>query len=355
MTVPAAAPALGDFGQAIERIDFVRRSPFALGGARHHKEWQHFVVLSAELDLLVNFSYCDDARPRALQGAEFPRLVLLLRERGWDGDVEQFAMAEATSRGGRIDLTFGGNRLRFHDGRFLIAVALRERPITVELALAPVTQPAYVPSIPMLDGPPLNWVVVPRLQVRGVVTVAGRRYQLDGAPAYHDHNWGHFLWGHDVSWEWGFVLPESETVPWCLTFVRLTDRARTRALAQQLLLWRGAHLLALFRECDLEAEAELVHLRPAQVFKVPRVMALVAPECSTDVPRSYEVRARARGDWLTCRCTGSDMAQVVIPSETRLGVTIFNEVSARASVQGCIDGERVEFCGRSILEFIRDY
>jgi len=355
---PAFVPSAtaGAIAGAIACTDFTRRSPFALGGPRDHKEWHHFVILSGEIDLLVNFSCCDDARRDAPQGAEFPRLVLLVRHHTWDGDVEQFSSEQARVRGGQIDFAFAHNRLRFHDGAFEISAALEHRPVAVEMRLTPVAMPAYAPAIPMIDGPPLNWVVAPRLRVSGSVTLRGRRFDLDGAPAYHDHNWGRFLWGHDVSWEWGFVLPECDDVPWCMTFVRLTNRARTRALAQQLLLWRNEHLVALFREPDLEPRTDLGHLRPSGVLKVPRVMALLAPETRVDVPRWFEMHARrTNGDWLECRCEARDVAQVVIPSETRLGVTIFNEVLARTTVRGSLAGEPLDFRGRSVLEFIRDY
>ncbi len=249
--VPDAAFANYDaIGDAVARLDYVRRSPIA-GGAQRHKEWQHFVLLDEDLDLLVNFSCCDDPRPHARPGREFPRLVLLARDRDWDGDVETFPTDRTRVRGGRIDMALGENRLRFEDGRFRIDVALEDRPVTVHLDLQPATMPAFVPSIPMIEGPPLNWVVVPRLRASGEVTIGTHHHVLRNAPTYHDHNWGEFLWGHDVSWEWGFVLPEDDAVPWCLTFVRLTNRSRTRALAQQMLVWRRDSLHALFRESDL--------------------------------------------------------------------------------------------------------
>lgn len=339
--------------ESIAACDYVRRSRASIGGRAGHKEWQHFAILAPEVDLLVNFSCCDDNRPGAAPGAELPRLVLLARTHEWVGDVETYAQDEVQIVGGRIDLRFRNNHLRFDGGVFDIAATLQEHAISVHLRLRPVTAPAFVPSIPMLDGPPLHWVVVPRLETRGTLSVDGRRYVLDGAPAYHDHNWGYFLWGHDVAWEWGFVLPDDAAVPWCTAFVRLTDRARTMALAHKLLLWRGTELVRVFREEVMELQSSPSYLRPQHIFKFPRAMALVAPELATDVPASVRTRAAAGGEWIECHCEAQDLAQVLIPSETELGVTIFNEVSARTRVEGCIDGERIAFSGRSILEFIR--
>ena len=109
----------------------------------------------------------------------------------------------------------------------------------------------------------------------------------------------------------------------------------------------------MFREAEIGLNTELGYLRLPRVFKIPRPMALLAPEQCTDVPSGIETRAAADGDWLACRCRAEDMAQVLIPSEPELGVTIFNEVSARATVWGEVGGESIAFEGRSILEFIR--
>ena len=352
--IPRGPDAIAGIAASVAASDFVRASPAWLGGQAAHKEWEHFAILADDVDLLVNFSLCDDVRPGTPLGAETPRVVVLLRERDgtWDGEVENFTCTDAIVRRGEIDLRFGENRLHFGD-TFQVTVALRERPIRLALTLRPVTHPAFVPSIPMLDGPPLNWVVVPRLEVRGTLVVDGRNYALDGAPAYHDHNWGHFLWGHDVAWEWGFVLPDDGAVPWCVTFVRLTDRRRTTALAHKVLVWKGAELIRIFRESDVRGEASLDHLKTSAVFKIPRPLALAAPGTLTDVPAGFDTWAEANGDRLECRCVPHDVAQVLIPSETELGVTIFNEVCARTTVRGRIGGEPVEFTGRSVMEFIR--
>ncbi|HZR80793.1 MAG TPA: hypothetical protein VFD92_06830 [Candidatus Binatia bacterium] len=354
----------GHLAAAIAMTDFLRRSPSSIGGQAGHKEWQHFAILARDVDLLVNFSLCDDVRPGAEPGAETPRIVVLVRERGaasgrggvaacgWDGDVESFRRRDAIVRGGALDLDLAHNRLRFDDA-FHVDVALGDRPIRIALRLRPLTMPAFVPGIPMLDGPPLSWVVVPRLEVTGTLAIGDRDYALDGAPAYHDHNWGHFLWGHDVAWEWGFVLPDDAAVPWCVTFVRLTNRARTLALAHKVLVWRGADLVRVFREGEVRAETALGYLRRPSLFKIPRALALTAPGSLADVPAWMETRAVADADRLECRSEPFDVAQVLIPSETELGVTIFNEVAARTHVRGRIAGEAVEFSGRSIMEFIR--
>jgi hypothetical protein len=111
----------------------------------------------------------------------------------------------------------------------------------------------------------------------------------------------------------------------------------------------------MFREHEVSVCTDNAHLRPSRVFKVPRAMALVVPDDATDVPSAIEFRARRGADRFECVCRAEEVAQVLIPAETRLGTTVFNEVIARSTVEAVIGGEQVRFSGPSILEFIREY
>jgi hypothetical protein len=120
-----------------------------------------------------------------------------------------------------------------------------------------------------------------------------------------------------------------------------------------MLLWRGERMARVFRGRELGVETPLAYARRPRPFKVPRPMALVAPELAIDVPAGLVTEAASSPDRLRCACTVDDVAQVLIPSETGLGVTIFNEATARAHVRGVVDGTRVDFTGRAVMEFIR--
>ena len=225
-----------------------------------------------------------------------------------------YAPEEVIVRGGRIDAAFGSNEVVFRDGEYHLSVSLRDRPIAMNLRLRPVTMPSLANNIQLDPGPPINWMVVPRLLASGTVTVAGRRHELRNAPAYHDHNWGHFAWGRDFAWEWGFGLPQHEEAPWSMVFVRLSDRAHTRALMQALFLWKGIRQHRVFRARDIEIRHE-GHLRPARIFKIPRPMALLSPDLLPDVPRHLHVHAEADGDHLECVFDARDGAQVILPND----------------------------------------
>lgn len=345
-----------DLREAILRADYLRRSPALAGGPGGHKEWLHFCVYGDEVDVLVNFSLVDDVREGAAPGTEYARVVVLVRDPalgGWDGDVELFPAEEVFAQGGGVRMHFGRNRVYFDEaeGVYRVSVTLRRRPIRVALTLEPITLPSLANNIQLDPGPPINWLVLPRMRARGEVEIGARTHRFEGAPAYHDHNWGRFAWGRDFAWEWGFGLPTDPENPWTMVFVRLSNRAHTRVFMQAIFLWRGAGQHRVIRAGDLRVTRE-GFLRPERVFKVPRAMALVSPGTATDVPAGLSIVGEADGDSVACEFAATDLAQVIIPNDHDPGVTIIHEVSGSVRVRGTVRGERVEMDGRAIFEFL---
>lgn len=338
--------------KAIADADWLRRSPFPHGGPGGHKEWWHFCVYAPGLDVLVNFSLVDDVREGAPAGQEFARVVVLVRDREWDGDVELFETERVEVVGGGLFMRFGDNRVSFDGERYVIEVKLRHRPIDISLRLEPRCVPSLANNIRLDPGPPINWMVLPRMEATGVVRVGQRVTAVHRARAYHDHNWGHFAWGRDFAWEWGYGLPEAdEGNPWSMVFVRLSDRAHTRTYMQALFLWRELLQHRVLRAADVTVE-RIGFLRAPRVFKLPRAMALVAPGTVTDVPKALEITARGDGDEVRCRFEAEDVAAVVIPNDHDPGVTVIHEVSGEVTVEGRVRGERVAMQGRAIFEFL---
>lgn len=355
----AAQQRPAELTRAIELGDYLRRSPFAFGGEGSHKEWLHFVVHTAELDLLVNFSLVDDVRPEAAPGAEFPRTVVLVRDAtrgdgGWDGDIELFDLDECRVAGGGIDVRFGANHARFANGQYEIGVRMRRRPITIDVRLRPLTFPALSNNISLeLVDRPINWMVLPRLAATGTVQVGDRWHRFVEAPAYHDHNWGHFAWGRDFAWEWGFSLPPKPEEPWTVVFVRLADRGHRCAFMQGLFLWRRDAHWRIFRAHEMTVAPHGL-LRAPRPFKLPPIMNVVSAGTDTDVPARLEARAEADGDWAEMEFVAEDVAQVCIPNDTDdHAVTVINEVSGALQLRGEVRGEPLAMAGRAMFEFVR--
>ena len=337
-------------GRLLGQSAHFRRPPVLDARAALHKEWLHFCVLGPGVEAIINFSVMGDTGPGAIPGAEIARVVLLVRAAGtWDGEVATIPMRDVRLQAGRVDAVFGNSTVRFEDGGFVIDAAIAEKGLRAELRLVPLTMPLFRPNTPLVDGP-MHWLVAPRLAASGTITAGGTDYVVRDAPAYHDHNWGKWLWGHDFAWQWGFGLPEKIDSPWSFVLVRIIDRGRNRDLGEDLFVWRGDRQHRIFREQEIRI-SPTGYLRREQVARFPRAVGLIAPE-STDVPREVEIVAEAGGDSLVCHFQSEDVAQLLIPNETDLGLTIINEVSGRVSLAGNIRGETVRMNGRGFFEFL---
>jgi hypothetical protein len=337
--------------RALEANGYLRRSRFRWDGQAGHKEWLHFAVHTAGLDLLANFSLVDDLRTRARPGAELARIVCLAREREWTGDIDHYARRDVSLRGGHLELRFADNHATFRHGVFELGVRMKRIPVSMELVLEPYALPAQANNLQVDNCPPIQWLVVPRLLATGWIDVGGRRYDLRRAPAYHDHNWGNFRWGKNFAWEWGYGAPDDPCDPWTMVFVRLTDRAHLCDLMQAIFLWKNERQHRLFRGDEVVVWHEGL-LRARRVFKLPRVMGLVCPGDVTDVPKRLVARAKRGNDEIELVFETDDPAQVIIPNDDDIGVTIIHEVSGQLRVEGRVDGETVSITGPSIFEFL---
>ena len=316
-----------------------------------YKEWYHFCILGPEAEAIVNFNLSGDTHPSATPGRQLARVILLTHDDGWEGDVDTIPFRDARLHTGLLGLTFGHNSVRYENGTFHLSAALQNRPVTLVAQLKPTTLPLLMRSNTRIGEGKINWLVVPRLEATGTLTVGDRVHRFEGAPAYHDHNWGRWLWGHDLAWQWGFALPEAESVPWSIVFDRTTNRARTRVLELTLALWRGGKLARVFTQDEVRVRRS-GYLQPEALPKFPRVMALIAPEATGDIPHRLELTGTARGDNLHVVFAAEDLAQIVVPNETDLGVTVINEVTGRITASGKVRGERVALEGRGIFEFL---
>jgi hypothetical protein len=196
----------------------------------------------------------------------------------------------------------------------------------------------------------MRWLVVPRLVAEGEVVSGGRTFVLNKAPAYHDRNWGDFRWGENYSWEWATILPYSQSVPWSLVYMRISDVTRNRNYSQGLMVWRGADSRRVFHGEDMRLR-QAGWLQKERVLRLPRIVNLIVGGQATPVPRRLEIEARAWFDHIDVSLAFEDMAQVGVPNDGPDGLTLLSEVMGEAEVNGRIGGEDVRFRGRVLMEF----
>jgi hypothetical protein len=306
------------------------------------REWHHFCVLGADVDVLINFNILGGHGGRPAAG----QVAVLVGRGAWHGGVERIALPELRVRAGQVSASFGDNHLTY-DGEYHVRVAAGG--VTCDLHFRPVAEPFLANNIDPASATSLSWLVVPRLLVTGSLAVDGQLHTFCDAAGYHDHNWGR--WGVECVWDWGFGLPDDVQSAHSAVFVRLCDRARSEVRLQGLFMWEGARLRRVIRDGDLRFESAGALSTPT-LYKVPPVLRLLAPGTSTGVPGRLDV-AYADGDERgVLRFVSQGAAQLLAPEERPGGVLAINEVSASFEIDGDLGGRAVHACGRGLFEHV---
>ena len=332
----------------------IARGVAAAGFVRRHrplsrraKEWLHFCVAGDTVSAFVNFSLsCEPRSP------EVARLTCAVHDGAWDGEVVTFGERAVRVSPGRLDLAFGDSSVGLRaDGQIELRVEIPRRLIRIQLTLRPGCLPLVVNNVHAGGDSLLHWFLLPRVFASGEIRCGERIHRIESAPAYHDHNWGNFGWGSDFAWVWGYAHPSSPAVPWSFTFDRFMNRARTADRALALLLWKGARQHRTFRDRELAVDC-VGMLRKKPSLQLPRPMALLRPERASDVPERLRVRAESLGDTVELEISCRSFCQILIPNDVDLGVTVLNEVTCVAELEGKVGGERVSLSGHGMLELL---
>jgi len=336
-------------GAAIERGDYVRRPRHRLADRGGYKEWLHFCMCSESLDAIINFNFGDPYSDHASAG----QLTCAVRSGGWHGDIDEFDADEVAATPGRHRVRLGESYVRFEGDHYRVRAKLRRRALALDLALYPLAMPSQVNNIRLGGEPSLNWFLVPRLLAFGWLELEGQTIEINATPAYHDHNWGHFGWGGDFSWVWGYGHGSALSSPWSFAFDRLSNRARTADLERGLLIWKGRERHRLFRGRDLKL-VEHGSLRPAASICLPRGLALTRPALPGDVPARLCGRAERGQDVIEFEFEAQNLCELLVPNDEGLGLTAINEASGRVHLEGTLSSEAVMLDGYAMFEFLGD-
>jgi hypothetical protein len=315
------------------------------------KEWYHICIQAPGLDLLVNLNVSSDTRPSAPAGSRVARVVLMAHDGEWSGDIEPVDSRLVRVTPGEVAMCLGQNEIAFRDGKFELVAALQVYPLAVNVRLEPQCTPLGITHEVSVGHGAIGWFAIPRLSVTGHVVKGDRVYPLVDATAYHDHNWGHWLWGQDFSWEWGFGHLADGEESWTIMFDRTLNRARTRLLESTFALWRGEMLVKMFSRNEISVRP-IGYQNPKKLFRIPRALAIAVPELGRDVPSQFEVTARSGPDHVSLVLTPRSEAQILIPNETDLETTIITEVLGTVQIAGEIRGRLFTAAGRGVFEFL---
>lgn len=307
------------------------------------KEWHHVVIHHPEMSLLVNISETVDAH-----GATTCRaLSMASLDNSWHHEVLTAAPGTVSIDSLTLDVRLG-DQARFWWDRDRYRLHVNGSRVMVDVTLRPRSAPHLLPGAVLSAHERISWVIVPRLHATGEVCVEGRRFSLDDAPAYHDHNWGHFEWGGNFSWEWIAITAED----WSLTGSRLLDRTRSIVSAHHLLI-EDDHGAVSFGNSEVRvSSAGRLGAVPAAV--VPGALRLLAPTSIDDIPRDMTWHARRGISSVTATLHPRSVARIVMPSDVRVDdVVVLAEAFADGNVDATIDGRPRQATGYGLVELVR--
>lgn len=334
--------------RSLSASGFLRRSAWRDGGPAGHREWLHFTIRDGALQLVVNVSIVDDLRPAAQPHRERVRVLVLAHDgERWHGDLDEIADADCDVRGGQLHVQAGATTISLHGGNIRVHGRLRRKPIAFQLELAPCTFPSLATNVTLAGSAPINWLVVPHLTASGRLTLGERIVTLHDAPAYHDHNWGHFS-HRDFAWQWGHA---SAVGAYNVVLARLLDAAHANVFMQSLLVWRGARQARVFRGEDIRVIPE-GFLRPARPFTVPAIGTLLVGARASEVPQRLHIHAAADGDEVHAVFDARHVARVTVPHDHDLGTTIIHEVIGHLRLSGRLHDEPIEADAPAMFELL---
>lgn len=321
----------------------------------HYKEWQHFCLLDEQngLHAIFNLNLVGSLNRKVRVGAGRVVSAVWQHHHGWQGDVEPVSPQDIKLENRQIDLRLGSTSLRFDGTRYVLNLSASHGAIRGDLNFTPVTAPLMSRNNTPLGSGYLNWLVVPALQVDGQLQIRDRCYEIRDGKGYHDHNWGRWDWGDDLAWEWGFAVPSGATAERLLTFVfhRATDRKRLVVKELTLAVWERDALARVFTRRDIAVRSE-GFLERRRLLKLPRIMSLIEPQRTHEIPAVLGITARTGADYLGAWFRSDQAIQIVVPNDTNLENTIINEVFGGFTARGQIRGAPTEFSGAGFFEFL---
>ncbi len=311
-------------------------------------EWHYFNVLTPDAKrwAFISFIVGGDVTGDQWGG----QVLVTLHERGRPPRRFSRSLPKERVRFSTRDanLEIGDNVVQvLPDGRYAVRADVREEGVGTPLALDLVISPAArvdFPGATMVSGDFTSGYVVPALRAdaSGSWCVASRCERVDGAQAYHDHNWGGW---RGVTWEWGSARAGEFTV----LYGRVTpDDSSSGNTPLFVYLTDAQGFLALFRPRVIRYDDARTVPTPFGVLQVPATAVL------------FDVRG---ADTLRMTLTIDD----AVATDTRIGLVErgksaearglrhpwFVQMAGEARIEGRVRGQPLRGRGRGFFETYR--
>jgi hypothetical protein len=298
-----------------------------------YKEWHHFVFLDSDNKLfgLLNFSLIGG--PYSRGGAIASITALFSRnDRRWSGNIEShtsdFFRFSPLNPGVQIDRSV----LLYDGGEYRLSGQLRSQSIFFDLHFEVVSPPMLATFSPFATGYS-RWLVVPRLIVRGVVSLDGSRINLTSAVGYHDHNWGRFRWGDPFGWDGGLFLEprDGPNDPLSILVIRYLHRGRHDLVDSVMYLASDTIPFTTILGTDVRVDVE--RTSGSAVRKFPGTANIMFPELHRPVSSRMVAVGRTPERAVSIDFRPQDVCQLVCVDTTGSGITVLDEMFGEAVLE----------------------
>ncbi|MFF7315105.1 hypothetical protein [Streptomyces sp. NPDC008137] len=338
------------------------RGPFpqgAGGGLRRgplERQWLHYAFLSrcGSTAVIANLSVLGADRPN---GEPHRRAIVLVHEKdgGWEASQFNARQQQVPWSSFRLPQPRNGP-----DGEGPFTVAAVAGSPTVDVRLRTTGRACTSQCAPFGDGEFLRWQSEPGVAGSGVVTVRGRRRNVE-LTGYHERVRGRWSWPALGGWVFGFVnAPHQETTcsgdaaalppPAAVVFTLIQPRFPADAANGSVMLWREGRLWRHFPRRCVQMAVDGALDRDRVVLVPPLAGLLDSPACAV-VPGRLVISARMGPDHLLLDFTSETAGRIANPCERGLKPFSVHETLGPCRVEGMVSGRRIAFETRGIVEF----
>ena len=329
-------------------FDFLRPPPPFDPSAPAYKDWLHLNIIdhTSRSVALVNVSLHgapSDPRSRAVGTA-----LVHVAGIGWLGNLEVIGLLEAALGVSSIGLRNVGltvDPLTAH-----VAASVRDGQGAFDLRAdaTPDCRPILVEQHLPLGRGWISWYAVPRLNVSGTWTAGGMTRTLNGASAYHDHNWGRWHWGDDFGWEWACLLAPQPGP--CFVLSRTTDRAHLHCGPPSLTVCMG-DLHRTFRGSSVRLDYSGQLEQPLR--RLPGALAALHQDrAQPRLPGRLEVRVDDGIDRFRISFQPRAAAQLVAADPIVRGYGFIHELPGEFVCSGRVGATSIDGEGLGVLEHV---
>ncbi|HHI70221.1 MAG TPA: hypothetical protein ENJ91_04410 [Rhodobacteraceae bacterium] len=331
----------------MSRFETLHLPPPADPTARAYKDWLHLNVFVPQdgIVALINTSLHSspaDARARAVGVA-----LGSGPEGEWAGGIEICGLTDARIEPQAVFLSTVSISAAQDQSALLASVRRPEDGFVADLQARPLLPHIGLELQSAFGSGWIGWAVMPVMELSGHLELGGRKIPLKGALGYHDHNWGRWLWGEDVAWEWGTFVLADRTV---IVFARSCDRLHDAPGMPHVFLVQGERVFQFAPE-RVEIILENRMIQPQR--RLPGALAAVHPDrAMPDLPGRVTLRGESPDAMFELEFTARSAAQLILAEPTAPGTSYINEISGTCSFIGQIKGAPVRETGMGIFEYV---